>query len=158
VLGATGPGGGIVFYVNPVNTPGSNYMEAATADLTTLESWCSNTTTPITGTYLFDTAIGTGNANTNLMVAGGACTSGVAVSARAYGTATAPAGNWFLPSKDELNELYRQRAVVGGFAAAAYWSSSQVDPNNAWIQRFDNGLQNGAGKSLSYGVRPVRAF
>ncbi len=27
-IGDTGPGGGKVFYVNPVNTPGSNYMEA----------------------------------------------------------------------------------------------------------------------------------
>ncbi len=28
VIGDTGPGGGKVFYVNPTNTPGSNYMEA----------------------------------------------------------------------------------------------------------------------------------
>ncbi len=130
-------------------------MEAATADLTAI-AWCSITGTAITGT--FGTAIGTGNANTNLMVAGGACTSGAANSARAYGTATAPAGSWFLPNLFELNQLYVQRTVVGGFAAGPYWSSSQFDEGNAWGQFFGNGYQNNGSKVTTLNVRPVRAF
>ena len=48
--------------------------------------------------------------------------------------------DWFLPSKDELDELYLNRLVVGGFAGA-YWSSSEVDGNFAWRQSFfDGGL------------------
>ena len=155
VLGATGPGGGIVFYVDDSAATGSRYMEAATADLTAI-AWCSITGTAITGT--FGTAIGTGNANTNLMVAGGACTSGAANSARAYGTATAPAGSWFLPNLFELNQLYVQRTVVGGFAADGYWSSSQFDAPNAWAQSFGNGYQNNGSKVTTLNVRPVRAF
>jgi hypothetical protein len=161
VLGATGPGGGIVFYVNPVNTPGSNYMEAATADLTAI-AWCSNTSSAIAGVETFASAgsapaIGGGNANTNAMAAGG-CTSGAAVSARAYGTATAPAGSWFLPSLAELNVLYVQKDVVGGFATGEYWSSSQEDAFIAWAQNFGNGAQDSVTKGLTRNVRPVRAF
>jgi hypothetical protein len=154
-----------VFYVNPVNTPGSNYLEAATADLTTLESWCSNTSSAIAGVETFTSAgsapaIGGGNANTNAMLAGSpaACTSGAAVSAHAYGTATAPAGSWFLPSLSELNALYAQKDVVGGFARGSYWSSSQYDANVAWLQNFDSGTQTVASKFSTLLVRPVRAF
>jgi hypothetical protein len=103
--------------------------------------------------------IGFGKTNTDLMVAGG-CTSGAAVSARAYGTATAPAGSWFLPSLAELNQLYVQRTVVGGFAAGPYWSSSQDGAYafNAWYQFFVSGSQNNADKLNPLNVRPVRAF
>jgi hypothetical protein len=101
--------------------------------------------------------IGSGKTNTDLMVAGG-CTSGAAVSARAYGTATAPAGSWFLPSLAELNALYAQKDVVGGFAAGNYWSSSQDGANFAWFQNFGNGGQAGASKNGALDVRPVRAF
>jgi len=154
VLGATGPGGGIVFYVNDSADTGSRYMEAATADSSSGITWCSNTTTLIAGT--FGTAIGTGKANTDLMVAGGACISGAANSVRGYNGGGV---SWFLPSIDELNQLYGQKDVVGGFADDDYWSSSQrVDADFAWNQNFDNGVQSNAGKIFTLGVRPVRAF
>jgi hypothetical protein len=164
VVGNIGPGGGIVFYVDDSNATGSRYLEAATADLTAI-AWCSNTSSAIAGVETFTTAgsapaIGGGNANTNAMLAGSpaACTSGAAVSARAYGTATAPAGSWFLPNLAELNQLYVQRTVVGGFAAVNYWSSSQLDAGDAWYQYFGSGGQSYAGKGNALGVRPVRAF
>ena len=152
-----------MFYVNPVDTPGSNYMEAATADSSSGIAWCSLTTSLITGvetiTDARDSVIGSGKANTDLMVAVGACTSGAAVSARAYGTATAPAGSWFLTSLSELNALYAQRTGVGGFAAAFYWSSSQFDAGFAWLQYFGAFNQSAGGKNFPAGrVRPVRAF
>jgi hypothetical protein len=144
-----------VFYDAGTEQSWGRFMEAATADITTLESWCFNTTTLIIGT--FGTAIGTGKANTDLMVAGGACITGAANSARAYGTAGAPAGSWFLPSKDELHQLYTQRTVVG-FAAGLAWSSSQSAANRAWLQSFDHGGQLNASNSNALNVRPVRAF
>ncbi len=159
-IGNTGPGGGKVFYVNPTDVPGSNYMEAApttwsggSADPAI--AWCNNTPTLIGRT--FGTAIGTGAANTTLMTV--ACSSGAANSVRAYGATGAPAGSWSLPSKDELNQLYINRVGVGGFAADYYWSSSQVDASNAWSQYFGNGFQSGGiDKIAALHVRPVRAF
>ena len=159
VLGATGPGGGIVFYVNESNATGARYLEAAPntwsgGGTDPGIAWCSNTSTFIAGT--FGTAIGTGKANTDLMVAVGACTTGAANSVRAY---TGGGVSWFLPSKDELNALYTQTAVVGGFAAGSYWSSSQGgDAFVAWNQNFVDGFQSDVTKASTLHVRPVRAF
>ena len=80
--------------------------------------------------------------------------------------------NRFLPSKDELNELYERRDTVGGFGIGndgssfdAYWSSTQSDAGTtgfadvAWTQYFDGGEQQGSDcKCNVYGVLPVRAF
>jgi hypothetical protein len=47
---------------------------------------------------------------------------------------------------------------VGGFAVNYYWSSTEVDINNAWIQRFSDGFQSDYGKGYDNNVRAVRAF
>ncbi len=160
VIGANGPGGGKVFYVNLVNTPGSNYMEAAPNTWSGGSedphiAWCSIISTSITGA--FDTAIGTGKVNTDNMVATGACAYGAATSVRAY-TGGLPAGSWSLPSQDELNELYLRQTSVGGFAADYYWSSSQSTMVGARDQDFASGSQSTGNKSFTQRVRPVRAF
>jgi len=66
--------------------------------------------------------------------------------------------DWFLPSKDELNELYLQQGVVGGFANGGYWSSSENNASGAWNQYFSNGNQNYNNKKYTRRVRAVRGF
>ncbi|MFM8350309.1 MAG: DUF1566 domain-containing protein, partial [Actinomycetales bacterium] len=68
--------------------------------------------------------------------------------------------DWFLPSKNELKALFRQRKVVGGLADVFFWSSSQYEgsANNAWAQYFGNGNQYYDNKDADTRVRPVRAF
>ena len=167
VVGNTGPGGGIVFYVNEAATTGARYMEAALSGWNTgadpaLE-WGVNTggvdcsTLNIAGAV--GTAIGTGRDNTNAITT--ACTAAqapAAWAARNYTGGGLATGSWFLPSQDELNQLFLQRAVVGGFAAGSYWSSSQDRASFAWLQGFGLGNQFSDFKRLSYRVRPVRAF
>ncbi len=65
---------------------------------------------------------------------------------------------WVLPSKDQLNALYSQRATVGGFATDRYWSSSQSSEDFAWAQFFNVGVQIMTDKGHTFLVRPVRAF
>jgi len=67
-------------------------------------------------------------------------------------------GDWYLPSKAELNLLYKQKAVVGGFANATYWSSTETSSNNAWSQYFLNGQQGNNRKFKPFRVRAIRAF
>ena len=67
-------------------------------------------------------------------------------------------GDWYLPSKYELNLLYLQKVAVGGFASANYWSSTEGDNGSAWIQYFGDGSQNYFGKNLTLYVRAIRAF
>jgi hypothetical protein len=66
--------------------------------------------------------------------------------------------DWHLPSKDELNQLYIQRATVGGFPPSTYWSSSERNALIAWTQNFASGIQYDEFKDVTFYVRPVRAF
>ena len=106
------------------------------------------------------TAIGTGLANTNTIIAiqGGTPTSIAAGLARAHtgGGYT----DWYLPSKDELNKLYLNRAVIGNFYPSPYWSSTENENSNstAWIHSFGDGRQQTQFKHFQQHVRPVRSF
>lgn len=66
--------------------------------------------------------------------------------------------DWFLPSTEELNQLYLNRRAVGGFSPDFYWSSTEGGADYAWNNNFDNGNQNGYSKHHEWRVRPVRAF
>ena len=73
--------------------------------------------------------------------------------------ASAYGSGWHLPTKDELNRLYQQKDVVGGFASFIYWSSTPENASNdAWCQDFRDGDDGALHKSLGFGVRAVRAF
>jgi hypothetical protein len=150
-IGDDGPAGGVVFYITDGGLHG---LEAARVDQSTGAPWCT-AATDIPGT---GTIIGTGATNTVSMLAlcseaGSAPTLADAYTRNGY-------NDWFLPSRDELNELYRQKDVVGGFASYFYWSSSQYF-NGAWIMPFLGtraGEEFGGNKSYLIGVRAVRAF
>jgi hypothetical protein len=72
--------------------------------------------------------------------------------------------DWFLPSKDELNEMclnIGQENVlgnVGGFAKGWYWSSTEYDEHRAWGQYFPFGTQTEYYKNSPNNFRAVRAF
>ena len=63
---------------------------------------------------------------------------------------------WYLPSKAELNQLYVNKAGIGGFSDEDYWSSTEYISNLAWGQNFYNGDQYVHNKSCAYRVRCVR--
>jgi len=68
---------------------------------------------------------------------------------------------WFLPSLQELEELYKQKNIVGGFSDNYYWASTEVswDWSAAWEQIFVDGIQaSTSGKWQLNSVRAVRAF
>ena len=149
MVGDTGPGGGIVFYDAGSVQPWGRYLEAGPE--LAAEDWCDDSDLDVAGTK---ETIGAGAANTKLIAA--ACGSGAANTVSDYdgGGKT----DWFLPSRDELNEVYKQRASVGGFETDKYWSSSQYVAYAAWGQYFTNGYQSGSATHYANGVRPVRAF
>lgn len=74
--------------------------------------------------------------------------------------------DWYLPSKYELNLVFENRAVVGGFANYVYWSSTTWDgwpESKAWAQYFydggsGNGFQFDGDQQQEFRVRAVRAF
>ncbi|RTY39571.1 DUF1566 domain-containing protein [Chlorobium phaeovibrioides] len=154
-------GGGIVAYILQAEDPGyeanvPHGLIAATADASSGIIWAvaeyQSTSVSETGT-----AIGTGSANTDKIIAQNeAGTTYAAGLARAYNGGGYT--DWYLPSKDELNQLYANRAAVGGFGANGYWSSSEYTADYAWGQGFDGGCQVVNLKNGNCRVRPVRAF
>ena len=167
-LGDIGPGGGLVFLIsggltyemapktwnNPTNP-------SATDPVLT---WCD---IRVNISATFGTAVGTGAANTAAMAASIACSSDAAAAVLAYAPAGTTAGQWFLPSFDELNAMcnYSRNPSApaapsvncygtsgtsqnGAFASSNYgfsspygyyWSSSQASPNTAWARTFVDG-------------------
>lgn len=149
-IGETGPAGGKVFYVTDGGLHG---LEVAPVDQFARVNWgCDGTS--ITGAQ--GTAVGTGAANTAAIVA--ACSEPNTAAKIADTYVFNGYSDWFLPSKDELNLLYLQKDVVGGFANDYYWSSSEVNSYGAWIQYFYDGNQYDSSKVDPVPVRAVRAF
>lgn len=156
-IGDTGPGGGIVFYVaggtftSTGSDCGSNckYLEAAPNDQSSSSNWCDVTLTLLS---VGASAIGSGMSNTS--TADATCSSGAIQLAADY--INSGKSDWHLPSKDELNEMYLQNAVVG-LVGNLYWSSTERFYFDAWAQ-FDNLFQDGKHKNLATYVRAVRAF
>ena len=71
-------------------------------------------------------------------------------------------GDWFLPSREELNLMYENlhKQGVGSFASydSSYLSSSENSGDFAEGQGFSSGIQYLVNRSSGHRVRPVRAF
>ena len=66
--------------------------------------------------------------------------------------------DWFLPAQDELNLLYLSKAILGGFLASAYLTSTELSDMSARIQMFDFGTQSSTQKTQTERVRCVRRY
>jgi hypothetical protein len=157
--------GGIIFYILQAGDIGYvagqvHGLIAAPFDQSNAEWGCYGTA--ISGAD--GTAIGTGNQNT-IDIEAGCTTAGTAADICANYT-DGTYSDWFLPSKDELNEMYSNIGQgnvlglgnVGGFASNAYWSSTEYGSFSAWLQGFSYGTQNNFDKYTNLNVRAVRAF
>jgi hypothetical protein len=207
-VGDRGPGGGIVYYVAASNftSTGSTcnttcrYLEVAPATWQSAGISVANDTyyqmsdnitvatgqnTVTAGTESgfvgekFNWKIGQGFYNTSVMKVSGA-TSAVQAKVLAYAGGST-AGQWFLPSMNELNELckYARGQTTGvltvactsggtlksgtandlaGFGGDYYWASSEIDAANVRRVYFGTGAQYSTRKNDTNLVRPVRAF
>ena len=175
-IGDTGPGGGKIFYVSPdgftmTGIAGTcHYLEVSPGNLTggtgseATMKWSTATGIPYPATDGTLTTIGSGKNNTAIIIAAeSAAYSGdtYIYAARACGEYTGGGkDDWFLPSKDELNELYKAKGNAGIPTTDWFWSSSQYGNGDdyAWYQNFASGYQNNSIKNYGFNVRAVRAF
>lgn len=139
--------GGIIFYID---TTGQHGLIAATSDQGDVPWGCYGTT--IGGT---STAIYTGQANTSAIVTG--CTAGGIAALICFDLVLNGYSDWYLPSKDELNQMYLQKNAIGSFSGV-YWSSSETSAGSAWGQSVDSGSQGPLAKTNACDVRAIRAF
>ena len=151
--------GGYLFYIDET---GQHGLVAAMEDLGQFEWGCS-------GTYISGAdgqAIGTGYQNTLDIVSGCSETPIAASEALAY--ESGGYSDWYLPSKDELLEMYNTignggpEGNIGGFEIGYmpyYWSSSEGSNDRAWSVYFYGGYSDGGYyKNAQYRVRVIRAF
>ncbi len=73
--------------------------------------------------------------------------------------------DWFLPSKDELNQIYLQADQIGGIDKTdLYWSSTEYQGKTiteeyiAWLQLFIDGSYREAHKNELFRVRAIHYF
>ena len=149
--------GGIIFYMESDGTG----LVSAESDQSTSAVWgCFPTA--LTGAD--ETAIGTGNQNT-IDIEAGCPDAGIAAEICANLILNG-FDDWFLPSKDELNEMWSKigrgatapNTNIGNFANHMYWSSSEYDDYSAWRQDFLFFNQLPSVKASSSRVRAIRAF
>jgi hypothetical protein len=156
--------GGVVFWVDPQdNTHG---LVCAMSDYEGAVEWgCNGTDLPNVPNVAYNggnpagpgAEIGNGESNTNGIL-NDCPTAPAALAARTLGV------EWFLPSINELLEMYLHRATleaVSGFYDFSdfYWSSTEYDFIFAWEQDWGSGNQyEDAPKHFPNKVRPVRAF
>lgn len=183
-IGAIGPGGGIVFYVDVQNRfPAFDYLEVAPDDaspgsvFTTADPGCG-----ISGledcqkTWITTaedarnfTEIGKGLLATTRIqdreIAGGVFGTFAANEALNYETQSA--NDWYLPTRDELALVYKNVAQLGlgNFSESTYWTSSEIstgaatDPSNAYVQDFRSSPQYSYSfRNVLNRVRAIRQF
>lgn len=143
-------GGGIIFYIDGT---GQHGLIAATSDCGDSIQWYNGI---YINTNTFDGSVGKGQSNSIEIIK----VQGEGIYAASICEHLVQNGfsDWFLPSKNELNLLYQQRNIIGGFSQNYYWSSPEYDTLHAWNQYFPYGPQHYADKSTKACVRAIRAF
>ena len=167
--------GGIVFYIAspPVDLDGDGVLDTglvcAIQDQSFSIEWILGGSTQTTANFGTSASIGQGQTNTTAMMNQVGYTGGAAAVCNDYSITVNGIiyNDWFLPSKDELNQMYEHKAAINTTASANsgsnfwddyYWSSTEDDNGDAWIQVFYNGRQDNDGKYYTNYVRAVRAF
>lgn len=195
-IGATGPGGGVIFLASgagwtcgPTLNERCYYLEVAPPALG-LASWDTDTVNSVSRSWAqapFQTTavpdfgdrtsaqnIGYGYRNTLLIINQGNSDSTSSAAALAQSFSGGGVSDWFLPSRNELNELckwqtssdcgqtitiHNSAAGATGFVRGPYWSSSEFSNTDAYSrENRQGGNQGGGAKSSTALVRPIRAF
>jgi hypothetical protein len=159
-------GGGIVFYVYD---NGQHGLIAATSDQGQVSWWGGSQKS----TLARANGIGAGLKNTMVIIASlgeanGSVASGypdfsgpyAATVCNEYSVTSGGVtyGDWYLPSKYELELLISQRTIVGGFTGDWYYSSTEESASTAWLINGNaiNWYPNFKGETWS--VRAIRSF
>ncbi len=179
-LGDKGPGGGVVFYDAGSPKTWGRYLEASPEAVEDsglpwkripfndrANPLYLNASTTAQRQRVAAKSIGMGKTNTLKIVR----RYGAGSYAARYAQSLTVNGkdDWFLPSVDELGEMYKfmhaNLVPIDGTHNTFYWSSSEYDYNNAWTINFKDGQEFDREKYLvpapgvkALRIRAIRAF
>jgi len=152
-VGDRGPGGGVVVHDAGVTTWWGRYLEARVVPGAVGVPWAPNEATATQAVFLPGElsqlrqrirakGVGFGRLNTTAIVGTyGEGNYAASVAARFRGGGQS---DWFLPSKDELDLIYRHLHVGRTPLArlnVAVWTSTEASDSFAWYQLFQDGTQ-----------------
>ena len=147
--------GGIVFHIDETGLHG---LVAVMEDLGPFAWGCQEINIPSSEGQ----AIGTGLQNSlDILVQ---CSETSIASSEALSFESDGYSDWYLPSFDELQEMYytigqgSSNGNKGDFNNDWYWSSSQAEIDIAWSFSFSNGTTFNFYKSTQFNIRPIRTF
>jgi hypothetical protein len=147
--------GGIIFYLDPASD-GKKGLIAAEKD-TAIDVFYSNLSGyTVYATGATGSAIGTGQANTALMIANEAARSNAVKYCDEL--IIEPYSDWYMPSEKELAALYLNRNKVANLGPKTYWSSTESAWDKARCISFSDGVAYTRNKNNRYCVRAVRYF
>ncbi len=151
--------GGIIFYIDSTTScPNQHGMVCALTDqVTTIEYPYSAYQTWST---IVDTAIGKGKQNTNTIQAGFGTSTSNNVAAICKNYQGGGYTDWFLPSLNELQELYKHKDKVSSLSQNWYWTSNSFINPNFIVYAYEVNFSNGTRSSgfIDANVRAVRNF
>ncbi len=149
-------GGGKIAYIDGTFKHG---LIASNADIGIQNNWNYGGVYSVVGAT--GTWIGSGLSNTNTIIShqGNA---GLYAANRCRNYTGGGFSDWYLPSKDELHQLYLNKVAIGGFGNNTYWSSTEFGLYTAYYEAFANGYQQSYDKggvcACVFYVRAVRSF
>jgi hypothetical protein len=148
--------GGIIGYIFVQGETGyvsgeTHGLIVSTNNISSGVTWGCSGTSIATGTSL-----GMGLYNTNLITS--SCISSSTAAAVCLNYTSGVYNDWYLPSYSELNLLYQNKSIIGGFSSTNYWTSSQNSLTSAWSINFVNGSFVNTSKSNLIYVRAIRKF
>ena len=163
--------GGVVYYIAPTPTDLDGDGKVDIGLICALENqsegieWILGGDSQTTENGNTSTAIGTGQTNTTAMMNQAGYTGGAAQAADDYSVTDngVTYTDWFLPSLDELNEMYIQKALIEAAAGvtpfgANYWSSSEHNSSKAKSVDMSSGNDSNTNKFTQRNVRAIRTF
>lgn len=168
VIAKVGPAGGAVFYDKGNDTNGWRYMEVASFEHETAGRW-QDPPEAVGGTL---GTIGAGKFNTARIVAWVNALAGREAKAATDSDSLSYSSNgfvyndWFLPSNQELQEIYSALLNTSAFDFSTtyprnlYYSSTEFSAGNMGDLNFNTGVFTAGGNKddADKSIRPVRAF
>jgi len=144
-------GGGVVFYVD---YEGKHGLITATIDKSTRKQQL-NETKILTNAVSVGNPTGKYNSDRiNVIKGAGADDAQVVENYQ-----DANLSEWYLPTRYDLNKLYLNRSVIGGYAAFSKgWKSYRVSSVNEWYKSFVTGGEFSNGKDDAVYIRVIRNF
>lgn len=166
-IGDIGPGGGIVFYKNAAgfivddgsgNEVVCHYLEVSVQDLGCV-TWSPSAESVIPEPLY---GIGVGKLATNQILKNSktklSAENSAAYLCSKYKTSTTKAGDWYLPTSDELRLVFKNLTpeMLKVTSTEFYWSSSEEENGRAWGRK--NKTSTIDSKNKKFNVRAVHAF